>query len=60
MDIEWKLFALAITEYGYRDTAPDTTWSSKEKIEVFLPFKLAFISTMKAHLSIDCNNSLCP
>ena len=55
MDIEWKLFALAIwmvgTLYEIQPQAP------KSKIEVFLHFTSVCIVISKADLSRD---SLCP
>ena len=41
--------------HGYRDTATEV----KSRVGV-LCLKSAFISMMKAHLSSDSNNSLCP
>ena len=60
MDIEQKLFTLAIWIWVW-DTVSDTTWNSKRnKHRVFLRLKSAFILIIKAHLSVDSNNTLCP
>ena len=51
---ERKLFALAIWNLG-RDTVSDTTWT-KYRTGVFTPQ----IMIIKADLSSDSNNNLCP
>ena len=39
-----------------KDTVPDTTYNTKKEIWVFYSSKLI----IKAHLSSDSNNNLCP
>ena len=54
--IKWLLSE----SFSYMNLGRDTTWSSKNEIQVFLRLKPVFILTMKAHLSNDSNNIPCP